>query len=118
MTSTIISLLTTVGLILYITYEKIILPKMSASDVESARETVDTVMNIAQKFELIYKMADKFVILAKKKFSDGKGEEKKNWVIEQLKKIADTLDLVLTDEDYEAINESAYVDMKKDEATK
>ena len=46
---------------------------------------------------------------------DGQGEEKKNWVIMQLRSLCEKLDLVLSNEELEAINEDAYVTMKKDE---
>lgn len=114
MESLIISLISFLGLVGYVVYEKFILPNHSMEEIKSATEVVDTITETAKKFSLVITMAKKFVILAKKEFKDGQGEEKKNWVILQLRSLCDKLDLVLTNEELEAINEDAYVEMKKE----
>ena len=113
--SVIVSTLTLIALIAYMLCEKFVIPKVNPSVVEDVREAVDTSINLAQKFELIFMMSKKFVIMAKKKFSDGNGTEKREWVIDQLKQVSETLDIVLSRDQLEAINESAYVDMKNAE---
>lgn len=115
MESAILSTITFVCLIAYVAYEKFLFPKQSAASVASATEIVTTVEETAKKLSLVVTMAKKFVILAKKEFKDGQGEEKKNWVIMQLRSLCEKLDLVLSNEELEAINEDAYVTMKRDE---
>lgn len=115
MEAAIISIISFVCLVLYIGYEKFVLPNKNAEEIKSATEIVDTVVDTAKKLEMVFSMAKKFVILAKKEFKDGQGEEKKNWVIKQLRSFCEKIDLVLSNEELEAINEDAYNDMKKEE---
>jgi hypothetical protein len=75
----------------------------------------DTIDEISSKFELIFTMAKKFVILAKKEFNDNEGVTKKNWVITNLRELCRSVGLELSDQELEAINEDAYKNMKKDE---
>ena len=112
MENTILSILTMVALVAYITYQQFILPRMSTADIQTATDIVTTL----QQFNLIFQMANKFVIQAKKVFADGQGEEKRNYVISQLKVLADKIGLVLSDEELLAINEDAYNEMKKSES--
>lgn len=115
MESTIISIVSFICLVLYIGYEKFVLPNKGVDEIKSATEVVDTVVDTAKKLDMIFAMAKKFVILAKKEFKEGQGEEKKNWVIKQLRSFCEKLDIVLSNEELEAINEDAYNNMKKDE---
>lgn len=111
----IISILTFVVLILYVAFDKFIIPKLGSEIIDSATDTVTTVVEVAQKLDIIIKMAKQFVILAKTEMKDATGEEKRNWVISKLKELCSELDFILDDDTLKAINESAYTDMKKDE---
>lgn len=110
-----LSILTFIVLVLYVAFDKFILPKMDSNVIESATETVTTVVEVAQKLDIVIKMAKQFVILAKTEMKDATGEEKRNWVISKLKELCSELDFVLDNDTLKAINESAYTDMKKDE---
>ena len=90
--------------------------EIDSSTIKSATEAVSTTIDIAQKIDIIIKMASQFVVLAKKEMTDATGEEKRNWVIEKLKTICDGIDIVLDDDSLRAINEGAYAEMKSKEA--
>jgi len=111
MNETLLSILSIVIVVAYIVVEKYVLPKISPADIQTAADIV----SVAQKFSLVFDMAGKFVIQAKKMFDDGEGTQKREWVITQLKGLADKIDLVLSDEELLAINEDAYNQMKKAE---
>ena len=111
-----LQILTFIALIAYILFDKFIIPKIDSSTIKSATEAVSTTIDIAQKIDIIIKMASQFVILAKKEMTDATGEEKRNWVIEKLKTICDGIDIVLDDDSLRAINEGAYAEMKSKEA--
>lgn len=115
MPSNVLAIITFICLVAYVAFEKFVLPNVSDKDISSATTLVETAADIASKFQLIFTMAKKFVILAKKEFADGQGDQKRDWVIKQLQGICKKLDIVLTDEELKAINEDAYVAMKKDE---
>ena len=108
-----ISILTFIVLVGYVAFDKIILPKMNSSTVQAATDTVTTAVDLAQKINIICQMANKFVVLAKAEMKDASGEEKRNWVIEKLKGICESLDVVLGDDELRAINEGAYEDKIK-----
>lgn len=115
-TEMIFSTINLVLLIAYVVYQKFILNKVSGDSITAVTETVDTMYDLYQKFNIITDMAKKFVILAKTTFKDSSGEEKRDWVIEQLGKTCKMVDLVLTDEELKAINESAYDEMCKEDS--
>ena len=112
----VIAIINFVVLVAYICYQKYILPNIDVKTLESATETVDTAYELYQKFGIITDMAKKFVILAKASLKDASGSEKRDWVIDQLKGICEKVDLILTDEELKAINESAYDEMCKDDS--
>lgn len=115
MSANVLAIITFVCLVAYVAFEKLVLPKVSQGDINNATTLVDTAIDITTKFQLVFTMAKKFVILAKKEFADGQGEQKRDWVIKQLEKLCKKLDIVLTDEELKAVNEDAYNTMKKNE---
>ena len=110
-----LQILTFIALIAYILFDKFIIPKIDSCKIKLATEAVSTTIDIAQKIDIIIKMASQFVVLAKKEMTDATGEEKRNWVIEKLKTICDGIDIVLDDDSLRAINEGAYAEMKSKE---
>lgn len=117
MSNQVIEILTFVVLVAYVAFDKLVLPKIDSSTIKSATDTVTTAVDLAQKLDILFKMANQFVILAKKEMTDATGEEKRDWVIEKLKKICEGLDIVLDEDSLKAINEGAYTEMKKSEST-
>lgn len=109
---TILTFLVVVG---YVVVDKFVIPKVNTNTIESATETVTTVVDVAQKLDVVIKMAKQFVVLAKAEMKDASGEEKRNWVIKQLKKVCDSIDFAIDDDQLRAINEGAYAEMVKKE---
>lgn len=116
MSNQLIEILTFVVLVAYVAFDKFVLPKINSNTIKAATDTVTTAVDLAQKLDILFKMANQFVILAKKEMTNATGEEKRNWVIDKLKKICDGLDIVLDDDSLKAINEGAYTEMKKNES--
>ena len=115
MNQDICSLLILILLILYVVFEKFILPKIGGETLETAEYIVDSAEELAAKIGIVCSMAEKFVALAKVTFEgEGRGEEKQNWVVEHLSRICDSIDLILTKDELRAINEDAYNKMKKE----
>lgn len=83
-------------------------------NVENAIETIDNVTETINKYEFIFKMAKKFVILAKNDYESLSGKEKREWVIDKLQDICNSLNIVIPEVELEAINEDAYNEMKNE----
>lgn len=115
MINEIFSILTFAVVLAFVAYQKFVLPKVDADTIKDATDTVETVTELSKKFEIIFSMAKKYVVLAKKQYNDNEGAKKRNWVIKQIRDLCKVLDIVLTDNQLKAINEDAYIEMKKDE---
>lgn len=107
------SILSFVVIVLYVVVDKYFIPHVKSDTITSVEETISAVEGIAQKFDIVIKMAQQFVVLAKTEMKDATGEEKREWVITKLKEFCDTLDIVLNDDQLRAINEGAYKAMVK-----
>ena len=65
------------------------------------------------KLAIITSWAEKFVVWARDFFAETEGELKMKMVLEQLRIVAEQYGLVITDEQLEAIAQTAYDSMKK-----
>lgn len=115
MAEQVIQILTFVVLVVYVAFDKFIVPKINPSTIKAATSTVTTVTDLSQKFDILFKMTNQYVVLAKKELSTATGEEKRDWVIKKLQNVCEGLDIVLDDDSLRAINEGAYTNMKKGE---
>lgn len=87
---------------------------LTAKDVTKVAGTIDDVVETINKYEFVFKMAKKFVILAKNDYESLSGKEKREWVIDKLQDICNNLNIVIPEVELEAINEDAYNEMKKE----
>lgn len=87
---------------------------ISSKNVEKVIETIDDVTETINKYEFVFKMAKKFVVLAKNDYESLSGKEKREWVIDKLQDICNNLNIVIPEVELEAINEDAYNEMKKE----
>lgn len=110
-----ITVLTFIVVVAYVVVDKFVIPNVGKDTIESATTTVTTVVDVAQKLEIVITMAKQFVVLAKAEMKDATGEEKRNWVIEKLKTLCNGLDFVIDEDQLRAINEGAYSEMVKKE---
>lgn len=111
--SAIIEVIPFICLVCYVLVDKYRLFVKDATTLESVEGIVDDSVDLYKNMSLLFDFAKKFVVLAKKTFADGSGEEKRNFVITNLKKLCKNLNLSLSDEELLAINEEAYMDMKE-----
>ena len=75
----------------------------------------ETMQDVAAKIEIIIQFADKFVSWAKYFMKDATGSEKMAEVVRQLKGIAESYDIDVSEEQLTAIAQKAYDTMKTED---
>ena len=107
------SILSLIVLVAIMIIDRFASPNLKGEIIETTEDILSSTEEFSTKLDIVCTMADKFVALAKVTFSgEGKGEVKRDWVINHLKEICDNIDLELTEDELKAINEDAYNELK------